>query len=58
MGLPSKKRTKTSQRQRRSHFAVKATDTRECPKCQAPVLPHKACKACGTYRGKTVKKTK
>ena len=26
----------------------------KCPKCGATVMPHRACKACGTYNGRTV----
>lgn len=52
MGLPSKKRTNTSKRDRASHFALDAKSVRTCPACKAPVLPHTACKACGAYRGK------
>jgi large subunit ribosomal protein L32 len=25
-----------------------------CPKCKEPVLPHRACPACGYYRGREV----
>jgi large subunit ribosomal protein L32 len=52
MGLPSKKRTRTSKRDRASHFALKPTGLGKCEKCAAPILPHHACKACGSYRGK------
>ena len=56
MGLPSKRRTNTSKRQRASHFALKPTDLSKCEKCEAKILPHHACKKCGNYKGKTVKK--
>ncbi len=52
MGLPSKKRTRTSKRDRASHFALDATTVRKCESCAAPVLPHHACAKCGSYRGK------
>lgn len=26
----------------------------QCPKCHEPVLPHRACPACGTYKGREV----
>jgi len=54
MGLPSKRRTKRSKRERASHFALKPTALGTCPKCAKPVLPHKACGYCGTYKGKQI----
>ncbi|MDP2684563.1 MAG: 50S ribosomal protein L32 [bacterium] len=54
MGLPSKKRTNRSKRDRASHFALKPTTLAKCPECSAVVLPHVACKKCGTYRGRKV----
>ena len=26
----------------------------KCPKCQEPILPHRACPSCGTYKGAQV----
>ena len=26
----------------------------KCPKCKEPVLPHRACAACGNYSGREV----
>ncbi|MBU1721519.1 50S ribosomal protein L32 [Patescibacteria group bacterium] len=54
MGLPSKRRTSTSKNNRRSHHALKGIVTKKCTACGAAVLPHKACTACGDYKGKTV----
>lgn len=54
MGLPSKRRTKTSKKERASHFALKPKVLVECVKCGKPVLPHHACAKCGTYKGKQV----
>ena len=58
MGLPSKKRTKQSKRERAAHFALKSTGLNACPKCKKPVKPHYACKNCGTYKGREVVKVK
>ncbi|HAZ28744.1 MAG TPA: 50S ribosomal protein L32 [Candidatus Magasanikbacteria bacterium] len=52
MGLPSKQRTRTSKRQRASHFALSKKAIQSCPSCGAPALPHTACPSCGLYRGK------
>jgi large subunit ribosomal protein L32 len=54
MGLPSKKRTRQSKRERWAHIKLEAKQGTTCPSCSAPVMPHRACKSCGTYRGKTV----
>ncbi|MBI2989874.1 MAG: 50S ribosomal protein L32 [Candidatus Magasanikbacteria bacterium] len=54
MGLPSKRRTRTSKRQRASHFALKESNLRRCDNCKSPIIPHQACGKCGNYRGRTV----
>lgn len=52
MGLPSKKRTPRSKRDRNSHAALKPIATAKCKECGAQTLPHRACKACGSYKGR------
>lgn len=52
MGLPSKKRTNRSKRDRASHFALKPT-TVQVDADGNTHLPHRATKA-GLYRGRTV----
>ena len=54
MGLPAKRRTTTSKKQRASHFALKKTVLATCEKCGTKTTPHMACKKCGTYKGKAV----
>lgn len=54
MGLPAKRRTTTSKKQRASHFALKKVALTTCEKCSAKTTPHMACKKCGTYKGKTI----
>jgi len=54
MGLPAKRRTTTSKKQRASHFALKKTALATCEKCGAKTAPHKACIKCGAYKGKSV----
>lgn len=58
MGLPSKRRTKTSKKDRASHFALKAMAFGKCSECGQPVMPHRACAICGNFKGKTVLKVK
>lgn len=52
MGLPSKKRTNRSKRDRNSHAALKRI-TVQVDASGVPHLPHRATKA-GTYRGRNV----
>jgi len=52
MGLPSKRRTNRSKRDRASHFALKSITTAKCAECGTHVLTHRACSKCGTYRGR------
>lgn len=54
MGLPSKKRTPRSKKERASHFALKPVATVKCGNCAKPMLPHRACPHCGFYKGKDV----
>ena len=44
MGLPAKRRTTTSKKQRASHFALKKVALATCEKCGAKTTPHQACK--------------
>lgn len=55
MGLPAKKRTNRSKRDRASHFALETKAVAKCSNCGAGIQPHHACAACGQYRGKPAK---
>jgi len=54
MGLPAKRRTNRSKRDRASHFALKGTMVTKCPECGAFTMPHRACQKCGFYKGRKV----
>ncbi|MFA5052022.1 MAG: 50S ribosomal protein L32 [Patescibacteria group bacterium] len=54
MGLPAKRRTKQSKRERASHFALKVQQLAKCPKCKKPIRPHHVCAFCGYYKGQDV----
>lgn len=57
MPLPSFRSSRSKVRRRRSHHALKAVVTSTCVACGAVTLPHRACKACGKYGDRSVKKT-
>ena len=54
MAVPARKVSKTSGRMCRTHYKISAKTVTTCPKCGAPVKPHRVCKNCGTYKGKEV----
>ena len=54
MAVPFRKISKTRGRMRRTHYKINANGLTTCPKCGAPVRPHRVCKECGTYKGKDV----
>ena len=39
---------------RRSHDALSSHQASVCPKCGEATFPHRACRSCGTYRGRPV----
>lgn len=54
MGLPAKRRTHTSKRERAAHFALRATSLAPCSHCRKLILPHRVCPHCGWYKGREV----
>lgn len=55
MAVPKRKTSKARRDKRRSaHWKLDTPNIVECPKCGAYRLPHRACKACGTYNGREV----
>lgn len=58
MALPKQRHTRHRRDRARKQYDVALTNTATCPKCGARVITHRACKECGTYKGKeVVKKT-
>jgi large subunit ribosomal protein L32 len=41
-------------RRRSANFKLKGVNVVKCPKCQEPVLSHRVCPSCGTYKGAQV----
>ncbi len=56
MGLPAKRRTKQSKRERAAHFALVEANLTTCSHCKRKILPHRVCPYCGYYRGREVLK--
>ena len=55
MAVPKCNVSKARRDQRRgSNWKLSAPSVSVCPKCGEPVMPHRACKACGTYKGRQV----
>lgn len=54
MGLPAKRRTKQSKRERASHFALKTFRLTVCSHCKRKIRPHTVCPYCGYYQGRLV----
>ncbi|MBE6994112.1 MAG: 50S ribosomal protein L32 [Ruminococcaceae bacterium] len=52
MAVPKGKISRQRRDKRRSsHWKLDLPNISKCPKCGEPVLSHRACKNCGTYRG-------
>jgi len=41
-------------RRRAANFKMKPVNVVKCPKCKEPVLPHRVCPSCGTYKGEQI----
>ena len=55
MAVPKSKVSKARRDKRRSsHWKIEAPVLVACPKCGELKLPHRVCKACGTYDGRVV----
>jgi large subunit ribosomal protein L32 len=54
MALPGHRRTSSDKRRRSAHFGLKKKTLGACANCKQPVVPHRACQNCGSYRGKTI----
>ena len=54
MAVPKRKTSPSRRNMRRSHHALTATSTQECPNCGELKLPHHVCGACGHYNNREV----
>ena len=59
MAVPKCKVSKARRDTRRNNNSkLVAPSVSVCPKCGEPIMPHRACKACGTYNGRQVLEAK
>jgi len=55
MAVPKRKTSKARRDKRRnSHWKLETPGIVACPKCGTYRLPHRACRACGFYKGREV----
>lgn len=56
MSLPKRRTSRSKRNMRRAnHDKVTAPNLIPCTNCGEPVVPHRACQACGQYKGRQVK---
>ncbi len=54
MAVPKKAKSKSRRDMRRSHDALKAVNTINCPNCGEAMRLHRICGNCGFYKGREV----
>ncbi len=59
MAVPKRRTSRSKRNMRRAnHDKVTAPQLIACANCGEPSVPHRACAACGHYKGKAVKTLK
>lgn len=54
MAVPKRKTSPSKRGMRRSHHALTANKSNECPNCGEVKRPHHVCTSCGHYDGREV----
>lgn len=54
MPQPKSKISRSRRGMRRSHDAINAGASINCPNCGALVRPHRVCPSCGHYKGREI----
>jgi large subunit ribosomal protein L32 len=58
VAVPKKKKSRMRRDKRRAqHQKVTTRAMAVCPTCGAPMIPHRACPACGHYKGRQIFET-
>lgn len=58
MAVPKRNHSNKRTAQRRAHWKIEESTLGKCGNCGVKVLAHRACAACGTYKGIQVVATK
>lgn len=53
MAVPKKKTSQARRDQRRAHHAITAPNLVNCPNCGELHMPHRVCRSCGFYKGRS-----
>ncbi len=56
MGVPKRRSSKSTVRQRRAHDHLRQPSVYQCPNCLEKTAPHRACVHCGYYKGRRMLK--
>lgn len=51
---PKGKTSKSRRNSRRSHWKMSVPSMANCSKCNELVMPHRVCKACGSYNKREI----
>lgn len=54
MAVPFRRTSKSVKRKRRTHFKLTVPGMSKCSNCGEMKLPHRICRACGSYKGRSV----
>ncbi len=54
MAVPKRRTSKARRDKRKANWKLTAPNLATCPKCGELMMPHRACKACGTYNKRVV----
>jgi large subunit ribosomal protein L32 len=57
MQAPKRRTSRSKRNKRRAHDALTPVAPIACPHCGEPTMPHRICRHCGTYKGRTVIET-
>jgi large subunit ribosomal protein L32 len=57
MMVPARRTSRSRRDKRRSHHALRPSGRADCPQCSEPRQPHRVCRNCGSYRGRSVLET-